>query len=85
MKNSDEFQIKIFQRLFVQITSEEMRLKALNPYFMKMKKTIILPHFLRIPGTIEEGSENFLILPQPFLKCCRNQRGVRKDEEFSKI
>ena len=74
-------QNKISQRLLVQITSEEMRLKALDLYFMTIKKFFILPQFPLIPGTIEEVSKIFLILPQSFLNCCRNQRGLRKDEE----
>ena len=74
-------QNKISQRLLVQITSEEVRLKALDLYFMTIKKFFILPQFPLIPGTIEEVSKIFLILPQSFLNCCRNQRGLRKDEE----
>ena len=50
-------QNKISQRLMVQITSEEVRLIALDSYFMETTKFLILPHFLKIPGTIEEGSK----------------------------
>ena len=49
--------------------------------FYENKKICILPQFPLIPGTIEEVSKIFFILPQSFLNCCRIQRGLRKDEE----
>ena len=44
--------------------SEEVRLKAYDLYFMKIKIFFILPQSPLISGTIEEVSKNVLILPQ---------------------
>ena len=48
-------EIDLSQRIVVQMTSELVRLKALNVFFTKIKIFFILPQSPLIPEGIEEG------------------------------
>ena len=48
----------ISPRVFVQMTSELVRLKALDPYFSKIKKFFILPQSPLISEGVEEASKS---------------------------